>query len=162
MEGWVMVVTAAVLIVGAAADTPGNCTFDDVRGDWILYETERTGDATIDCDNLATRAKSSTASLVRIASVTPRPSLRNIRLRTEEKKTVQQSAAEAAKEVLDFWTRARSPPSKKLASFLRTMALGPKDSPSSFTGKRSGEAPRSPETAPPELVMPPLQLCSRL
>ncbi|KAG0699285.1 hypothetical protein GWK47_025831 [Chionoecetes opilio] len=27
----------------------------------------------------------------------------------EEKKTVQQSAAEAAKEVLDFWTRARIP-----------------------------------------------------
>ncbi|KAG0711531.1 putative 39S ribosomal protein L24, mitochondrial [Chionoecetes opilio] len=29
--------------------------------------------------------------------------------RKEEKKTVQQSAAEAAKEVLDFWTRARIP-----------------------------------------------------
>ncbi|KAG0713543.1 hypothetical protein GWK47_016000 [Chionoecetes opilio] len=46
-------------------------------------------------------------------------------------------------------------------SFLRTMALAPKDSPSS-SQERSGEAPRSPKTALRKLVMPPLQLCSRL
>lgn len=46
------VMVLLVVVVGAAADTPANCTFDDVRGDWILYETERTGDATIDCDNM--------------------------------------------------------------------------------------------------------------
>lgn len=41
-----------VVMVGVQADTPANCTFDDVRGEWILYETERSGDAKIDCDNM--------------------------------------------------------------------------------------------------------------
>lgn len=35
-----------------SADTPANCTFDDVQGEWLFYETERTGDAKIDCDNM--------------------------------------------------------------------------------------------------------------
>ena len=32
-------------------DTPANCTFEDIRGSWIFYETERNGDNTIDCFN---------------------------------------------------------------------------------------------------------------
>ena len=52
MEGWLKVLMCVVLVVGGAADTPANCTFDDVQGDWILYETERMGDASIDCDNM--------------------------------------------------------------------------------------------------------------
>jgi len=32
-------------------DTPANCTFEDIRGSWIFYETERNGDNTIDCYN---------------------------------------------------------------------------------------------------------------
>lgn len=64
MEGWVKVMVLLVVVVGAAADTPANCTFDDVRGDWILYETERTGDATIDCDNMGPVVYKKTVSLM--------------------------------------------------------------------------------------------------
>jgi len=35
----------------ASADTPANCTFEDVEGIWIFSETERDGDNSIDCLN---------------------------------------------------------------------------------------------------------------
>ncbi|KAK3852192.1 hypothetical protein Pcinc_041214 [Petrolisthes cinctipes] len=35
-----------------AGDTPGNCMYDDIRGTWTFYETERSGDNTINCDTL--------------------------------------------------------------------------------------------------------------
>jgi len=31
------------------ADTPANCTYDDIVGSWTFYETERSGDNSIDC-----------------------------------------------------------------------------------------------------------------
>ena len=34
------------------ADTPANCTYEDVEGTWIFYESEKNGDNTIDCANL--------------------------------------------------------------------------------------------------------------
>merc|ERR1719264_1291425 len=37
------------LIVSAKADTPANCSFQDVVGKWTFYESERSGDSGIDC-----------------------------------------------------------------------------------------------------------------
>merc|ERR1719264_921438 len=37
------------LIVSAKADTPANCSFEDVVGKWTFYESERSGDSRIDC-----------------------------------------------------------------------------------------------------------------
>jgi cathepsin C len=31
------------------ADTPANCTYDDIVGSWTFYETVRSGDHSIDC-----------------------------------------------------------------------------------------------------------------
>ncbi|XP_076028654.1 dipeptidyl peptidase 1-like isoform X2 [Oratosquilla oratoria] len=42
----------AALVVGVWADTPANCTYEDVRGDWMFYETERTGGPDINCDSM--------------------------------------------------------------------------------------------------------------
>jgi len=33
------------------SDTPANCTFEDVEGDWIFYETSRNGDPDLDCSS---------------------------------------------------------------------------------------------------------------
>ena len=33
----------------AAADTPANCTYEDVEGAWVFYESERSGDSGIEC-----------------------------------------------------------------------------------------------------------------
>ncbi|XP_057379831.1 dipeptidyl peptidase 1-like [Daphnia carinata] len=33
------------------SDTPANCTFEDIVGSWVLYETPRNGDHTLDCLN---------------------------------------------------------------------------------------------------------------
>lgn len=64
MEAMLKVLVVVVLVAGAAADTPANCTFDDIRGDWILYETERTGDASIDCNNMGPIVHKKTVSLM--------------------------------------------------------------------------------------------------
>jgi cathepsin C len=32
-----------------AADTPANCTYEDILGTWTFFETERSGDQSIDC-----------------------------------------------------------------------------------------------------------------
>ena len=39
----------AMVLVGAGADTPANCTFHDVAGSWIFYQTESSGDSSVDC-----------------------------------------------------------------------------------------------------------------
>ncbi|XP_071520204.1 dipeptidyl peptidase 1-like [Panulirus ornatus] len=52
MDGLVWSLLMILLVSGTQADTPANCTFEDVKGDWILYETERSGDASIDCSNM--------------------------------------------------------------------------------------------------------------
>ncbi|KFM62597.1 Dipeptidyl peptidase 1, partial [Stegodyphus mimosarum] len=33
------------------SDTPANCTYEDIRGEWIFQEGKREGDSTIDCAN---------------------------------------------------------------------------------------------------------------
>jgi len=61
-------VFGALLLVGALAlvyaDTPANCTFDDVMGDWMLYETERSGKADIDCDDMGPLVHKTNVSLL--------------------------------------------------------------------------------------------------
>jgi len=39
------------LVSLTTADTPANCTFEDVEGSWIFYETERSQGSDIDCSN---------------------------------------------------------------------------------------------------------------
>ncbi|GFY38193.1 dipeptidyl peptidase 1 [Trichonephila inaurata madagascariensis] len=40
-----------VLLGFAAADTPANCTYEDIRGVWAFYEGERSGNNSIECSN---------------------------------------------------------------------------------------------------------------
>lgn len=52
-----MKVSVVLLVMGLAgvmADTPANCTYEDIKGDWIFYETERTGNSSIDCSKMGT------------------------------------------------------------------------------------------------------------
>ncbi|RWS20323.1 dipeptidyl peptidase 1-like protein, partial [Leptotrombidium deliense] len=38
-------------------DTPANCTYDDIRGLWTFYETQRSFDRTVDCDTAGPTSK---------------------------------------------------------------------------------------------------------
>lgn len=50
----VLLLSSIFLISGKVeADTPANCTFEDVEGSWIFYESERSQDSTIDCSSKA-------------------------------------------------------------------------------------------------------------
>jgi len=40
----------ALLVSTVLADTPANCTFNDVAGKWVLYEGSRTYDSSVDCN----------------------------------------------------------------------------------------------------------------
>jgi len=42
---------SAFLTVPTYADTPANCTFEDVEGSWIFYESERSQGSDIDCSS---------------------------------------------------------------------------------------------------------------
>ncbi|XP_050736886.1 dipeptidyl peptidase 1-like [Eriocheir sinensis] len=57
-------VVVAMTIAGVVADTPANCTFDDIRGEWTFYETERTGDSSIDCTNMGPIIHKKTVTLM--------------------------------------------------------------------------------------------------
>ncbi|KAK7073934.1 hypothetical protein SK128_007954, partial [Halocaridina rubra] len=46
------IVVLLVCVALSWADTPAHCLYEDIRGTWTFYETERNGDNTIDCDNL--------------------------------------------------------------------------------------------------------------
>lgn len=48
---FIFAILIGVLTHSVRADTPANCTFEDVQGTWNFYETERNGDRTIDCLN---------------------------------------------------------------------------------------------------------------
>ncbi|XP_042217952.1 dipeptidyl peptidase 1-like isoform X2 [Homarus americanus] len=57
------VVLALCCVAAALADTPANCLYEDVRGTWTFSETERTGDHTINCDELGPIAHTKTFTL---------------------------------------------------------------------------------------------------
>ncbi|XP_069186066.1 dipeptidyl peptidase 1 isoform X2 [Procambarus clarkii] len=57
-----------LLVVGvgvavAGAHTPASCLYEDIRGTWVLTETERTEDHTITCDELGTTPHTKTFTL---------------------------------------------------------------------------------------------------
>ncbi|XP_053644016.2 dipeptidyl peptidase 1 isoform X2 [Cherax quadricarinatus] len=64
MDVWIWAVLVVMLVTGTQADTPANCTFDDIRGDWTIYETERTGDDNIVCDEMGPIVHKKTISLM--------------------------------------------------------------------------------------------------
>ncbi len=41
----------ALLAPYVAADTPANCSYDDIAGDWVFSVSGGGGDNTIDCSN---------------------------------------------------------------------------------------------------------------
>ena len=45
---WLLIFALAACV---AADTPANCTYEDIRGVWQFYEGERSGNSEIDCTN---------------------------------------------------------------------------------------------------------------
>jgi len=45
-----LVAFLALLTPEIIADTPANCTYDDIVGNWIFYESDRGHSSTIDCD----------------------------------------------------------------------------------------------------------------
>jgi cathepsin C len=51
LKVFIFAILIGILTHSIRADTPANCTFEDVQGTWNFYETERNGDRTIDCLN---------------------------------------------------------------------------------------------------------------
>ena len=39
----------SLAVAGVSGDTPANCTYQDVEGSWIFYESEKSGDSSLDC-----------------------------------------------------------------------------------------------------------------
>lgn len=46
-----------------SADTPANCMYEDIRGTWTFYETERDGDYTLNCDEIGPTVYNKTFTL---------------------------------------------------------------------------------------------------
>lgn len=46
-----LVLGLGILVFGVYADTPANCTFEDIRGNWIFEETDQIEDRTESCHN---------------------------------------------------------------------------------------------------------------
>ena len=45
----VLLAALSLAVTGVVSDTPANCTYQDVEGSWIFYETERSSDSSLDC-----------------------------------------------------------------------------------------------------------------
>ena len=45
----VLLAALSLVVTGVVSDTPANCTYQDVEGSWIFYETERSSDSSLDC-----------------------------------------------------------------------------------------------------------------
>ncbi|XP_042905830.1 dipeptidyl peptidase 1 [Parasteatoda tepidariorum] len=50
-RGWIVAALLGILVACVGADTPANCTYEDVRGTWMFYEGERSGESDLDCSN---------------------------------------------------------------------------------------------------------------
>ena len=46
-------VAVFALIATVSADTPANCTYEDIRGSWIFYIGDGGHDKTVDCTSLS-------------------------------------------------------------------------------------------------------------
>lgn len=46
-----LLILVVALTARIEADTPANCMYEDIRGEWIFYEGPRDGDSRIDCDS---------------------------------------------------------------------------------------------------------------
>ena len=44
---------SAFIFYQANADTPGNCSYEDIRGQWKLYEFVKGQDKTLDCTSVS-------------------------------------------------------------------------------------------------------------
>lgn len=58
MENYCSLLLSSVLIISALvtnikADTPANCTYEDVIGSWMLYEGSKGNEKTIDCSSFS-------------------------------------------------------------------------------------------------------------
>ena len=42
----------ALFIGSVICDTPGNCTYEDVKGTWLFYVGKKVGDKTINCSQV--------------------------------------------------------------------------------------------------------------
>lgn len=53
LESMILTIGLVTLVVfsSALADTPANCTYDDIAGRWVFLMGEPGGDRTIDCSN---------------------------------------------------------------------------------------------------------------
>ena len=45
----VLLIALSLALGGVLGDTPANCTYQDVEGSWIFYESERSSDSSLDC-----------------------------------------------------------------------------------------------------------------
>lgn len=44
-----LIVVMCTLMSGIMADTPANCTYEDIRGVWVFHEGPRGNDKTVNC-----------------------------------------------------------------------------------------------------------------
>lgn len=49
-----LLITLALFACNVSADTPANCTFEDIAGSWVFHEGARGNDNTIDCSGKVT------------------------------------------------------------------------------------------------------------
>lgn len=35
------------------SDTPANCTYEEIKGDWVFYEGKRESDSSLNCTNFS-------------------------------------------------------------------------------------------------------------
>ncbi|XP_063236239.1 dipeptidyl peptidase 1-like [Bacillus rossius redtenbacheri] len=57
------ILTVLLLVGGTWADTPANCTREDVVGEWLIQESARSYDHTVDCNNITGVVRTSTIRL---------------------------------------------------------------------------------------------------
>lgn len=75
-----LVAFLALLTPEILADTPANCTYDDIVGNWIFYESDRGHSSSVDCD---TASKNQTLKFCKIISLINFLFLENLTYKSE-------------------------------------------------------------------------------